>query len=391
MTDLLVRGIGRLLTMAGDATGLVEDAAVSIVGGRVEWAGPERELPPGGDLPELDAGGACVVPGFVDAHTHLVWAGTRREEFLTRMRGERYDGRGILDTVRTTTSTPDAELVAAAEVRARAALSNGTTTLEVKTGYALAPEGELALLRVIGGLATRVPQRIERTYLAHVPAPGVDRAEHVAAVAAVLPGAAAAGATWFDVFADEGAFTVDEARLLLRAAAAAGLGLRMHADQLSRSAGAQLAAECGCASADHLDRVDAAGARAMADAGVVGVLLPTATLATRGHSWDTARVLREAGVSLALGTDCNPGTSWCESMPFAIQLACFELGLSVEQALRAATAGSATSLRRTDVGQLVPGAHGDLVVLEAAHEADLVAHLGAPAVRNVVIGGEQVG
>jgi imidazolonepropionase len=189
------------------------------------------------------------------------------------------------------------------------------------------------------------------------------------------------------VFCDRGAFSLAETAALVAAARAAGLGTRLHAEQLSRTGAAALAAEHGCASADHLEHVDEAGAKAMAAAGVVAVLLPTATLSARGSHWDSAQVLRDAGVRLALGTDCNPGTSWCESMPYAIQLGCLLLGLTVAEALDAATRGGAAALRRDDVGHLGVGARGDLAVLASEHEADLVAHLAAPAVRTTVVGG----
>ncbi len=386
--DLLVRRAGRVVTQAGPP--VEGPAAVSVRGGVVAWVGPDDRVPwTITDAPELDAGGACVVPGFVDPHTHAVWAGSRRAEFAARLAGERYDGGGIATTVAATAAAGDDELVALAADRLRAMAANGTTTVEVKTGYGLDPAAELRLLGLIRRLADRVPLRVEPTLLAHVVPAGVDRADHVAALAAALPEAAALGARWVDVFCDRGAFTVEESRQLLRAGGAAGLGGRLHAEQLSHTGAAELAASCGCASADHLERVDAAGAAAMAAAGVVGVLLPTATLTT-GGPWDTARVLREAGVTLALGTDCNPGTSWCESVPLALQLAGPLLGLGVDEALRAATAGGAAALRRTDVGQLRVGAHGDLVVLAAEHEADLIAHLGAPAVTTTVVGGVPV-
>jgi imidazolonepropionase len=383
--DLLVRRAGRVVTQAGPP--VEGPAAVSVRGGVVAWVGPDDRVPwTITDAPELDAGGACVVPGFVDPHTHAVWAGSRRAEFAARLAGERYDGGGIATTVAATAAAGDDELVALAADRLRAMAANGTTTVEVKTGYGLDPAAELRLLRLVRRLADRVPLRVEPTLLAHVVPAGADRADHVAALGAALPEAAALGARWVDVFCDRGAFTVEESQQLLRAGAAAGLGGRLHAEQLSHTGAAELAASCGCASADHLERVDAAGAAAMAAAGVVGVLLPTATLTT-GGPWDTARVLREAGVTLALGTDCNPGTSWCESVPLALQLAGPLLGLGVDDALRAATAGGAAALRRTDVGQLRVGAHGDLVVLAAEHEADLMAHLGAPAVTTTVVGG----
>jgi len=268
---------------------------------------------------------------------------------------------------------------------------NGTTTMEIKTGYGLTPDEELRLLDAIAGLAERIPLRLEPTYLgAHVVPEGRDRADYVDEVVATLPAAAAKGARWCDVFCDEGLFTVAEARTILTAAREHGLGLRIHAEEIAPTGAAALAAELGCASADHLEHVSSQDARAMAAAGVVAVLLPTVTLSLRSQAWSHAAVLREAGVELALATDCNPGTSWCESMPYAIQLACLAMGLSVDEAFRAATLGAAHSLRRDDVGHLGTGAWGDLAVLDAEHEADVVAHLGARAVRQTVIGGRPV-
>jgi imidazolonepropionase len=383
--DLTVRRAGRLLTMAGEP---LADAAVVVRGGRVAWTGPDRDLPP--DAPEqtLDADGACVVPGFVDAHTHLLYAGVRREEFVARLAGTSYDGGGIRTTVAATAAASDAELLDLAQARVDAALGHGTTTMEVKSGYGLTVESELRLLRLVGELDTRTPVRLEATYLgAHVVPAGRDRGEYVDEVVATLPRAAAAGARWADVFCDQGVFTVDEARRILTAARTHGLGLRLHAEEIARTGAAGLAAELGCASADHLEHVSATDAGAMAAAGVVAVLLPTVTLSLRSQAWGHAARLREAGVELALATDCNPGTSWCESMPYAIQLACLAMGLSVAEAFRAATLGAAHSLRRDDVGHLAVGAHGDLVVLAAEHEADVVAHLGGAAVTATVVGG----
>jgi imidazolonepropionase len=383
--DLTVRRAGRLLTMAGEP---LADAAVVVRGGRVAWTGPDRDLPP--DAPEqtLDADGACVVPGFVDAHTHLLYAGVRREEFVARLAGTSYDGGGIRTTVAATAAASDAELLDLAQARVDAALGHGTTTMEVKSGYGLTVESELRLLRLVGELDTRTPVRLEATYLgAHVVPAGRDRGEYVDEVVATLPRAAAAGARWADVFCDQGVFTVDEARRILTAARSHGLGLRLHAEEIARTGAAGLAAELGCASADHLEHVSATDAGAMAAAGVVAVLLPTVTLSLRSQAWGHAARLREAGVELALATDCNPGTSWCESMPYAIQLACLAMGLSVAEAFRAATLGAAHSLRRDDVGHLAVGAHGDLVVLAAEHEADVVAHLGGAAVTTTVVGG----
>lgn len=381
--DLLVRGIGRLLTMAGPP---VLDAAVVIRGGLVAWAGPFSDVP-SWEGPELDVAGRCVVPGFVDPHTHLVWAGSRRRDFEERLAGVPYGeilarGGGIHSTVRATREASSGDLERLAGERLARLRSHGATTVEVKTGYGLSADEETRLLGVAASLTDEV------TYLgAHAVPPDRGREDYVAEVVATLPAARAAGARWCDVFCDEGAFTVEEARRVLTAARDAGLGLRLHADQLASIGASPLAAELGCASADHLDHLSLADARALAAAGVVGVLLPACAL-TMGHGrWDAARHLREAGATIALGTDCNPGTSWCESVPYAIQLACLAYGLSVPEAFAAATVGAAAALRRTDVGRLVPGARGDLAVLAEEHEADLVAHLGARPVDFTVVGG----
>jgi imidazolonepropionase len=383
--NLTVRRVGRLLTMAGEP---LHGAAVVVRDGRVAWVGDDRNLP--GDAPDAqyDAAGACVVPGFVDAHTHLVYAGVRREEFVARLAGRRYDGGGIRVTVEATRAASDEELLALAAGRAARALANGTTTMEVKSGYGLTVTDELRLLDLTAELARRTPVRLESTYLgAHVVPAGRDADDYVHEVIATLPLAAEHGARWCDVFCDEGVFTVAEARRILSAAREHGLGLRLHAEEIAHTGAARLAADLGCASADHLEHVSADDARAMAAAGVVGVLLPTVTLSLRSQAWGHAAVLRDAGVELALATDCNPGTSWCESMPYAIQLSCLAMGLSVDEAFRAATVGSAHSLRRDDVGHLAVGAWGDLAVLDAEHEADVVAHLGGRAVTATIVGG----
>lgn len=387
--DLIVRRIGRLLPMTAP---VLNRAALVARDGRVAWLGPDHALPAGlDDMPEIDAAGATVIPGFVDCHTHLVWAGSRRDDFAARLAGVPYDGGGIATTVAATRSAGDAELIALAAARASAGLATGTTTLEIKTGYGLSREHELRLLDVIAAVAAGSPQRIEATYLgAHTIPADRDREEYVDEVVATVPAAAEHGARWCDVFCDRGVFTVPDARRILTAARHAGLGLRCHADQLERIGAVPLAAELGCASADHLDRVDAAGARALAAAGTVAVLLPAATLTMRTGDWSAGRTLRDAGATIALATDCNPGTAWTESMPFALQLGCLGYGLSVPEALPAVTLNGARALRRPDVGHLDVGAAADLIVLRVDNEVDLLAHLGAPAVDRVVIGGVQV-
>jgi imidazolonepropionase len=384
--NLAVRHIGRLTSWAQER---LLDAAVVITDGHVSWAGPDRELPAGlVDRPELDAAGAAVLPGFVDCHTHAVWAGSRRDDVQARLDGGDYTAAGIGSTVAATRAASEADLLALTSQRLSLMRLCGTTAVEIKSGYGLTPDAELRLLAVARDAADAEGLDAATTYLgAHVVPVGRDHEEYVAEVIAQLPAAIAAGAQWCDVFCDQGAFTVDDARRILTAASAQGMGLRIHAEQLSHTGAAVLAAELGCASADHLDHVTAADAAALAAADVVGVLVPVASLYTRNGRWSHAAVLREAGVTLAVATDCNPGTAWCESMPYAIQLACLEMGLGIDEALRAATLGGAKALRRNDIGHLDVGARGDLIVLASDHEADVVAHLGAPAVAQTVIAG----
>jgi imidazolonepropionase len=386
VSNLVVRHIGRLTTWAGPR---VSDAAVVVSDGHVTWVGADSDLPAGlGDREELDADGRAAIPGFVDCHTHAVWAGSRRDDVAGRLSGGGYTPAGITSTVEATRAATYDELLSAAAMRLTAMRDSGTTTVEIKSGYGLTTMDETRLLTVARDAAAGVGLTGTTTYLgAHVVPDGRDREEYVASVIADVALAAEVGAEWCDVFCDEGAFTADEARRILTAAGEQGLGTRIHAEQLTNSGGARLAAELGCASADHLDHVTAADAAAMAAAGVVGVLVPVASLYTRSQRWSHAAVLRDAGVTLAVATDCNPGTAWCESMPYAVQLACLGMGLTIDDALRAATLGGATALRRTDIGRIDVGARGDLAVLASDHEADLVAHLGARAVWSTVVGG----
>jgi imidazolonepropionase len=358
----------------------------------VSWTGPDTEIPPGTDGSELDVGGAAVLPGFVDCHTHAVWAGSRREDFIGRLSGEPYRPSGIHSTVAATRTASYDELLAAAVDRVDVMQRNGTTTVEVKSGYGLTPADESRLLDVIADVAATQALQVEATYLgAHVVPAERARGDYVDEVVATMPAAALHEARWCDVFCDEDAFTVEESRRILTAAREAGLGLRIHAEQIAHTGAAQLAAEMSCASADHLDHVTAADARALAASGVVAVLVPVVSLYTRSQRWSHAKTVSEAGCTIAVATDCNPGTAWCESMPYAMQLACLAMGLPVETVLRAATLGGAAALRRTDVGHLGNAARGDLVVVNSDHEADLVAHLGADAVIRTVVGGQPIG
>jgi imidazolonepropionase len=386
VSSLVVRRIGRLTTWAQPR---LVDAAIVITDGRIEWVGVDGDLPGGlADRPELDAAGAAVIPGFVDCHTHAVWAGSRRDDVAGRLSGGGYTPAGIGSTVAATRAASYEALLALTTDRLSRMRDHGTTTVEVKSGYGLTPDSELRLLGVAADAARDTGMSATTTYLgAHVVPAGRDHDEYVDEVVTQLPAAAGSGAQWCDVFCDQGAFTVAQARRILTEASRHGLGTRIHAEQLSHTGAALLAAELGCASADHLDHVTAADATALAAAGVVGVLVPVASLYTRSGAWSHAAILRDGGVTLAVATDCNPGSAWCESMPYAVQLACLGMGLGIDEALEAATLGGAKALRRPDIGQLGIGARADLAVLMSDHEADVVAHLGAPAVATTVVGG----
>src|SRR4051812_19378310 len=301
--DLVVRNIGRLTTWHGP---VVEDAAVVIRGGHVDWTGPERDLPTDThDAPEIDAGGAAVLPGFVDCHTHAVWAGSRRDDFVGRLSGEPYSPHGIHSTVAATRAASYDDLRSLAQARITSMQRNGTTTVEVKSGYGLRVDDELRMLQVAAALTG---PRVTTTYLgAHVVPPDRDRADYVDEVVQTLPAAKDSGATWCDVFCDDGAFSVDEARLILTTAKGHGFGLRIHAEQIVRTGSARLAADLHCASADHLDHVTEPDARALAAADVTAVLVPVASLYSRSMTWGHARTLLDAGCTLAIATDCNPG------------------------------------------------------------------------------------
>ena len=387
---MLVEGIGELVTndpeLGEGRLGLLRDAAVAVDGDRVVWAGPAGAVPEGVVGPRLDAAGAAVLPGFVDAHTHLVFAGDRTAEFDARMRGEPYAAGGIRTTVTATRAAGDEALRTAARRLAAEALRGGTTTLEVKSGYGLTVSAEARLLRIAAGITEEV------TFLgAHV-VPQEFAAEpgaYVDLVCGEMLDTCAPLARWCDVFCDRGAFDEGASRRILEAAAARGLGLRLHANQLEHGPGARLAAEVGAASADHLTYLTGGDVDALAGADVVATLLPVADLSTR-HPWPDARALLAAGVRVALATDCNPGTSFTTSMPLVVALAVTAMRMTPEEATWSATAGGAAALRRTDVGRVVPGAFADLVVLDAPSHVHLAYRPGAPIVRTVIRRGTPV-
>ncbi|MBM3695997.1 MAG: imidazolonepropionase [Actinobacteria bacterium] len=372
--DLLVTGIGELATNAPrspDLVGVVREAAVAIRAGRVAWAGAQADLPDGfEDLPRFDVDGRAVVPGFVDAHTHLVFAGDRSDEFCRRLRGEAYEdilasGGGIHATVAATRAASFDDLAEAGAARAWRLLRQGTTTVEVKSGYGLDVDSEVKILEAARAVGERVPLDVVPTFLgAHVTARGMGREDYLRLVSGEMLAACAPLARYCDVFCDRGAFTVDEARRVLRAGRERGLRPRIHAEQLAHTGAAALAAELGAASADHLEHATAEDAALLRQAGVVAVLLPAAAFSMRAPQ-APARLLWDAGVTVALATDCNPGTSYVESMPFVIALACLQMGLTPEEALWAATRGGALALDEADKGWVVEGAVADLAVLEA--------------------------
>ncbi|MDT7856277.1 imidazolonepropionase [Rubrivirga sp. S365] len=391
--------IGQLATCPPDdpGAGLVDRAALVWDEGVVVWAGPEADLPARfADAERLSAHGGLVVPGLVDCHTHLVHAGDRSGEFVERIEGTPYleiagRGGGILSTVRATRAASDADLEASGRERLDAMLRQGVTTVEAKSGYGLTVADEMRTLRVHRRLADAGPQRIVSTLLAaHAVPPEYadDRAGYVRLVVdEMIPKAAADGlAAFVDVFVEQGAFTGSEARTIFAAAAAHGLGAKLHADQLSDTGGAALSASVGAASADHLEYVSDAGGAALAAAGVVAVSLPIATLVL-GQEPLPARRLLDAGVRVAVATDFNPGSAPSASLPLAMWLACTRQRMTPAEALRGATVEAARALRLDGVGTLVPGGVADVAVFEAPSlDAWLAGWRAEPAARAVAAG-----
>src|SRR6185369_10045211 len=346
-------------------------AALVIVDGRIAWVGPQSEAPASDRL--LAAGGA-VVPGFVDSHAHLVFAGDRAAESAARMAGEPYTGGGIRTTVAATRAASDEDLRRNVSRLLAEAQRQGTTTIEIKSGYGLSTVDEQRSLKIAGAFTD------ETTFLgAHVvPAEFAGRAdEYVDLVRGEMLDAVAPYARWVDVFCDRGAFDADQARAVLTAGVAKGLLPRLHANQLQAGPGVKLAVELGAASADHCTHLDPSDVDALASSDTVATLLPGAEFSTRSPYPDARRLL-DAGVTVALATDCNPGSSYTTSMPLCIALAVREMRMTPLEALQAATAGGAKALRRTDIGHLGVGARADLVVLDAPSAVFLAYRPGVP-------------
>jgi imidazolonepropionase len=380
VTSLLVSNIGTLVTW-DDEQPVRTNAALVVEKGRVTWVGSSAVTPLADE--RIDAEGGTVVPGFVDSHTHLVFGGDRAEEFEARLSGKSYAAGGIRTTVAATRALPTPQLRVRATRLAAEALRSGTTTLEIKSGYGLTVVDELRSLEVA---ATLTPHR---TFLgAHVVPEGTDATSYVSLVTGEMLDAVAGVATAIDAFCEEGAFDAEQCREVLTAGARRGLAVHLHANQLRPGPGLQLAAELGAFSADHCTHVTDDDVSALRDAEVVAVLVPAAEFST-GSAYAPARRLLDAGVSVALATDCNPGTSFTTSMGFVIALACRELAMTPLEALRAATLGGAAALR-TDAGHLRVGASADLVLLEAPSYVHLAYRPGVDLVRHVIRRGEVV-
>jgi imidazolonepropionase len=383
MSSTAVTGIGELVTCDGtdpDLLGIRSNAALVVEDGMIAWIGPAADVPSADT--KIDIAGRVIIPGFVDSHSHLVFAGDRGAEFAARMTGQPYDGGGIGVTVAATRAASDEELTRLLASRIDELQALGTTTIEVKSGYGLTVADEVRALQIARQFTA------ETTFLgAHViPVEYArDRAGYVDLVIGPMLQAAAPYARWIDVFCEPHsphAFDAAEARAVLSAGAEAGLALRVHGNQLGPGPGVQLAVELGAATVDHCtyledDDVDALAAAAET---TVATLLPGVEFCTRSPYPDAARLL-SAGVAIALATDCNPGTCYSSSMAWVISLAVREMGLTPAQALYAATAGSAQSLRRTDIGRLVVGNRADLTVLEAPSYLHLAYRPGVPIAR----------
>ncbi|WP_282205877.1 imidazolonepropionase [Kitasatospora fiedleri] len=383
--SLLISNIGSLVTndpaLGAGPLGLLADAAVVVDGDRVAWVGPGADAPAADE--HTDAGGRALLPGFVDSHAHLLFAGDRTAEFSARMSGRPYGAGGIRTTVAATRAASDAELNANLTRYLAEMLRQGTTTVEVKSGYGLSTEDEARALRIAAG------HTAETTYLgAHVVAPEYadDPAGYVELVTGEMLAACAPYARWVDVFCERGAFDGDQARAVLTAGMARGLRPRVHANQLGHGPGVQLAVELGAASADHCTHLTDADVAALAGSETVATLLPGAEFSTRAPYPDARRLL-DAGAAVALSTDCNPGSSFTSSMPFCVAVAVREMGLTPDEAVHAATAGGALALRRPDVGRIAPGARADLHLLDAPSHVHLAYRPGVPLTAAVWQGG----
>lgn len=388
MFDLVIRNTSEVVTCdgpAGDPLKAIAKGAIGITKGRIEYLGPEADLPGKGD-DELDARGSFVGPGLVDPHTHAVFGGDRSAEFEQRCEGATYleiaaQGGGIKRTVEATRAAPEKELVYGALPRLVSLLAHGVTTAEVKSGYGLDVNAELKLLRAIKALDGVQPVKLVATVLAlHTRQEGWVEA----VIDDLLPRVAEAKlAVFCDAFVEKTAFTADETRKVMKAAISLGLTPRLHVDQLTPGNGAELAAELGAATADHLEHIGADGIAALAKSGTVAVLAPATTLFLRERKYAPGRALIDAGVTVALCTNCNPGSSMTENVGLVMALACLECGLTPAEAYLGFTRNAARALRLPDAGRLFVGGPADLVVYQCRSYRQLPYHLGQSEVRQV--------
>lgn len=364
--SVLITNIGELTTNDPEVTG----TALVLDGDRVAWVGPASSAPDADE--RVDVEGRAVLPGWVDSHTHLVFAGDRTAEFGARMAGEPYTAGGIAVTVGATRAASDDELAAVIKRHVAEAVSQGTTCVETKTGYGLTVADELRSAELAAEHAD------EATFLgAHLVPAGTDADTYVDLVRGEMLDAVAPFVRWADVFCEQGAFDEDQSRAVLVAAAAKGLGLRVHGNQLGVGPGVRLAVELGAASVDHCTYLAPSDVDALAGSGTVATLLPACDLSTR-QPLPNARGLLDAGATVALASNCNPGSSYTSSMAYCVTTAVLQMRMSVEEAVRAATLGGAQALRRDDVGVLRPGARADVHVLNAPSTTHLAYRPGVP-------------
>lgn len=362
MSQTLIKNIGLLVTnnseVDGTPLGLIENAAILIESGKVKWVGASESSP--GAEKSIDASGKCVIPGFVDSHNHLIFAGDRSKEFAARMAGQKYEAGGIAYTVELTRKASDGDLLSNAGRLQHEALHSGTTTIEIKSGYGLTVKDEVRSLSIAKQLTT------ETTFLgAHVvPSEYKGKADdYVDLVCGQMLTEVKPYAKWIDVFCDRGAFTTEQARKILKAGIAVGLQPRLHANQLEQGDGIALGVELDAASVDHVSHFNQSDIEKLARSKTVATLLPGAEFSTRS-TYPDARKLIDAGVTVALAADCNPGSSYTTNMPLMIALAVREMFMTPEQAVWSATKGGAQALRRSDVGHLTVGATADFVILK---------------------------
>ena len=362
MSQTLIKNIGLLVTnnseVDGTTLGLIENAAILIESGKVKWVGASESSPSAEK--SIDASGKCVIPGFVDSHNHLIFAGDRSKEFAARMAGQKYEAGGIAYTVELTRKASDGDLLSNAGRLQHEALHSGTTTIEIKSGYGLTVKDEVRSLSIAKQLTD------ETTFLgAHVvPSEYKGKADdYVDLVCGQMLTEAKPYAKWIDVFCDRGAFTTEQARKILKAGIAAGLQPRLHANQLEQGDGIALGVELDAASVDHVSHFNQSDIEKLARSKTVATLLPGAEFSTRS-TYPDARKLIDAGVTVALAADCNPGSSYTTNMPLMIALAVREMFMTPEQAVWSATKGGAQALRRSDVGHLDVGATADFVILK---------------------------